>query len=371
MQTEPKKTGKKYYPALDLTRFVAALFVIGLHIFPEGSTSAGIGLDESIPTLLGLSFMNAVLRVAVPVFFLISSFLLFKKVEEEPECKWNHIGRFCLRLLFLYLFYYVTGLPLAIKDIVGFASQGDAGGILRYVVITLWKGAPRGFWFLVSLALSLVIASACNTKKAMVALTAVAGVLYAYGCLNCAYFGIFKTRSDPFSQALYQAGEYLELSFSSLQALLFVAMGKIFATCGTFKIKGYAFILPIAFALMVGELFLTMQTGLFVYSDAFFTLPLFVFFLMNLLLGIEVQNERFTHVAKKLKKVGSFSYLFHIQFFCYMHWILDAMGNNVFREQFLYLAFPYFICVGLCFLLQSLFEYLCRYKALHFLRYSY
>ena len=356
---------------MDLTRFVAALFIIGLHIFPEGSTTAGIGLDGSIPTLLGLSFMNAVLRVAVPVFFLISSFLLFKKIEEEPECKWNHIGRFCLRLLFLYLFWYVAGLPLAIKDIVGFASQGDAGGIVRYVVITLWKGAPRGFWFLVSLALSVVIAAACNTKRAMVALMVMAGVLYAYGCLNCAYFGVFRSGGDPLSQALYQAGEYLELSFSHLQALLFVVMGKIFATRGTLKIKGYAFILPIAFALMVGELFLAMQTGLFVYPDAFFTLPLFVFFLMNFLLRIEIQNEKFTRVAKKLKRVGSFSYLFHIQFFCYMHWILDASGNNIFREQFLYLAVPYFICVGLCFGLQSLFEYLCRYKALRFLRYSY
>ena len=103
---------RRYYPVLDLVRFLAALLIIGVHIFPEGSTTDGIGLDRSVPTLLGLSFMNACLRIAVPVFFLISSFLLFKKIGDDPEHKWQHIGAFCLRVLFLYLFWYIAALPI-------------------------------------------------------------------------------------------------------------------------------------------------------------------------------------------------------------------------------------------------------------------
>ena len=362
---------RKYFPVLDLVRFLAALLIVGVHIFPEGSTTEGIGLDRSAPTLLGLSFMNACLRIAVPVFFLISSFLLFKKIGDDQEHKWQHIGAFCLRVLFLYLFWYVAGLPLTIRDITGFVSQGNMNGLIRFIVITFWKGAPRGYWFLVALTLSVVITASCRSKKSMTVLAVIAGLMYVYGCLNSVYFGIFLLNGDPVSKTFYQVGEYLELSFCPLQALFFVVLGRLFAEHGPLKIKGNAVILPAVFLLMMGELFLTMYGNLYVYPDAFFSLPIFAFFLMNLLLGINVENEKFTEMAKKLKRVGSFSYLFHFQFFCYMHWILDAAGNNIFRDQYGWLFIPYLICVAICFGLQTLFEYLSKYKYLRFLRYSY
>ncbi len=361
----------KYYPVLDLARFIAALFVIGIHIFPEGSTVDGIGLDNSIPTLIGLSFMNAFLRVAVPIFFVTSSFLLFKRISEDQQNKWKYIGTFCLRLLFLTIFWYVVGLPLTIKDIVGFVSSNDMNGLIRYIVITLWKGAPRGYWFLLSLGVGVVIAALCKTKKSMITLTIIAGLMYIVGCLNSAYFGIFTLSDDPVSKFIFQTGNYLELSFCYLEAFIFVVFGKIFAEHGTLKIKGYEFILPIFFLLMTGELFLTMYMGILIYPDAYFFLPVFVFFLMNFLINMDIENEKFTSIAKKLKKVGSFSYLFHIQFFVYMHWILDSIGHNIFREQFGWLVVPYLVCVLLCFALQTLFEYLSKYKFLKFLKYSY
>lgn len=361
----------KYYPILDIVRFIAALFIIGLHIFPEGSTEANVGLDNSIPTFIGLSFLYAILRAAVPVFFVISSFLLFKRINDNPEQKWKFIGQFCLRLLFLYIFWYIVSLPITIRDITGFVSQGDTNGLVRYIVITLWKGAPRGFWFLASLAFCVVITAMCCTKRSMIVLTIIAGLMYVYGCFNNAYFGIFRLSDDPVSKALLFVGDYLELSFCHLEALIFVVLGKILSMHETFKIKGNIFYIPLAFILMVAELFITMYVGVFVRPDAFFFLPIFIFFLMNVLLSINVQNDRLNVIARKLKKVGSFSYLFHIQFFYYLHWIFGSTGNNIFLEHFGLLVIPYIVCVLLCFGLQTLFEYLSRYKFLRFLKYSY
>lgn len=58
------------------------------------------------------------------------------------------------------------------------------------------------------------------------------------GCFNCAYFGVFKLNENPVSNAFWNVGNYLELSFCHLEALLFIVMGKIFAEYGTLKTKG-------------------------------------------------------------------------------------------------------------------------------------
>lgn len=368
-ELEDKKI--KYYPILDLVRFIAALFIILIHIFPEGSTTESVGFDSSIPTLLGISSVYALLRVATPIFFVISGFLLFKKIGLNPEKKWRYIGFFSLKLLFLYLFWYVVALPITIRDITGFINQGDTYNLVRYIVITLWKGAPRGFWFLVSLALSVLIVSLCKSKKSFIAIIIVSSLMYAYGCFNSAYFGIFASGDNPVAKALFIAGDYLELVFSPLEALLFVVLGKIFAQYGSYKIKGNVVFIILSYFLMAGELFLTMYLKVFVYPDAYFFLPVFVFLFMNKIFSIEIENEKFSLVTKKLKKIGSFSYLFHIQFFYYLHWILDATGHNIFRENYILLIIPFVICVLLSFGLQTLFEYLSKYRYLKFLRYSY
>ena len=370
VQTESPSRCKRY-AVLDLVRFIAAMLVIFIHIFPEGSTTASIGLDTSVPMLLTESFVHAILRPATPIFFLISGFLLFQRIDAEGSNGWKRVGRFCLRLLSLYLFWYVVALPLTIKDIVGFAGQGDTQGLIRYFILTLWKGAPRGFWFLVSLALSLVIANLFRGKKGLITLVVIAGTLYAFGCLNSAYFGIFTAKGDSFSKTVAFIGNYLELSYCVLEALLFVALGKIIAYYGPTKIKGNVVLIVLAFLLMVGELFLTLFFGWHVYPDAYFSLPLFVFLFLNKMLTVQIEKESFVRVAKKLKNVGSFSYLFHVQFFVYLHWILDASGHNVLRDYIALLLIPYFLCVLLSFGLQTAFESLSKYRPLRFLRYSY
>ena len=370
VQAEIKKERRRY-PVLDLVRFIAALLIIFIHIFPEGSTTSSVGLDPTLPVIISESFVYAIIRVAAPIFFFISSFLLFKRIEEDKENGWKKVGSFCLRLLFLYLFWYVVGLPLTIKDIVGFATSGDTNGLIRYFVITFWKGAPRGYWFLVSLAFSVFIANIVKGKKGLIVLTVISLVMYVFGCLNSAYFGIFVGREDPFSKGFYFIGEYLELSFCYLEALLFVILGKIFALYGPFKIKGNIVFIVISFFLMVTELFLTISNNLLIYPDAYFSLPIFIFFFMNRILMINIESESFAKKAERLKKIGSFSYLFHIQFFVYLHWILDSCNCNIFRQYIALLLIPYVVVVGLCFILQPLCERLSRYRYLRFLRYSY
>ena len=178
----------KYYPLLDLIKCIAAMLVVTLHCFPEGASAEGAGIDNSIPMMLGQSFFQGLVRIAVPLFFVISSFLLFKRIEDDPDNKWKYIGRFCLRILFLYAFWYIVGLAPTIRDIVNYSYAGDTYHLIKYIVSTLWKGAPRGFWYLFALVLSVLITGIIKSKRSLIVITVISSVMYLYGCLNSAYF---------------------------------------------------------------------------------------------------------------------------------------------------------------------------------------
>ena len=363
----------KYNPVLDIVRFLAALIIISIHIFPEGSTEATVGINQDVVTLIGLSFVYALTSIAVPIFYVISSYLLFRKIELDPENRWKYIGKFCLRLLYFFLFWFIVGLPITIRDITSFISSGDTHNLVRYFVIFLWKGAPRGFFFLQSLALGVVLTCLCKTKKSMTLITIISIIMYVFACFNCSYLGVFTLSDDPVSKGIYDSLIYLETNFSFLQALIFIVLGKIFVLLGTFKIKGNIFYIPILFIFMIGELFITKYVGINVYPNYFFLLPVFTFFLMNFIFSINLKNEseRLINISKRLKKIGSFSFLFHFQFFYYLHWILDSINHNIFREYIFLLIIPYLVCILICFVLQPLCERLSKHKYLSFLKYSY
>ena len=133
--------------------------------------------------------------------------------------------------------------------------------------------------------------------------------MFIYGCFNSAYFGVFTKSSNPISQGIVTFGNYLELSYSFFEAFLFIVLGKIFATYGSVNIKGNIILIVISFLLMVTELFLTLYFDLLVYPDAYFFLPLFIFFLFNKIITLDIENERFVLTVKKLKKANLMFFL--------------------------------------------------------------
>lgn len=74
---EVRQPKYKYNPVLDIVRFLAALIIISIHIFPEGSTETNIGISQGVGVTIGLSFMYAFTNIAGPIFYVISSFILF------------------------------------------------------------------------------------------------------------------------------------------------------------------------------------------------------------------------------------------------------------------------------------------------------
>ncbi len=94
--------------SFDILKLLCAFLVVGIHTQPFD----GMGIID-----FGFSFVT---RFAVPVFFLLSGFFLFKKNVITKK-----VLRYCTRILTMYavwcVVYYLIGVenPVNIKSILG------------------------------------------------------------------------------------------------------------------------------------------------------------------------------------------------------------------------------------------------------------
>lgn len=80
---------------IDILKYLMSIMIIMIHV--------------------GYSFKLPILRCAVPVFFIISSFLFFKKINStEKDYKVKVLFKFISRALKLYLFWFILLLPVTI-----------------------------------------------------------------------------------------------------------------------------------------------------------------------------------------------------------------------------------------------------------------
>ena len=87
----------KNYSLIDITKFVLAFLVIGVHTFPFSDISSE----------LNLIFIASICRIAVPFFFVASSFFFFQKDRK--------ITSYLKRIALLYLIWTIIYSPFIIK----------------------------------------------------------------------------------------------------------------------------------------------------------------------------------------------------------------------------------------------------------------
>ena len=106
------------YNGFDIAKFIMAIFVVTLHAHPFSDISFG----------LNYIITNGLTRVAVPYFFMVSGFLLFRKMSLY-ELDIAKIKRYLIHIFRLYVIWTIIYLPIIIytgilKPHKGFLSGG-------------------------------------------------------------------------------------------------------------------------------------------------------------------------------------------------------------------------------------------------------
>ena len=89
----------QHYTAIDLTKFIASLFIVGLHSHVLASYGGTVDYIYQVFS-----------RFAVPFFFISSSFFLYQKSSVQESNK--AVFQYARRILKMYLFWFIVYMPL-------------------------------------------------------------------------------------------------------------------------------------------------------------------------------------------------------------------------------------------------------------------
>lgn len=128
---------KKVIPGLDVLKFIAALLVVAIH-------------SEAVNDIqIAYKVLNPIIQSAVPMFFVVSAFLLFRKIRRIPltfQPKRGILLHFTWRLFLLYTFWMVVQIPLVIHTR-HYLSMTFFEFIYNFLLDITLRSTFHGSWF--------------------------------------------------------------------------------------------------------------------------------------------------------------------------------------------------------------------------------
>ena len=309
MNEKSSTVKRKSYDSFDLFKFLAAIMVMLVHTRFLGDSR--------------FHWLHPWCRIAIPVFFMISSFLFFSKYDSIPDEKKNsYLWKFVKRDLILYLFWFIVFLPFTYvyRD---YAHKG-----LQMVLGTIFLGSSfPASWYLMALAIGIIIVAKLNHGSVGRWLLPVIAFLMYLVCL-----GQFTWRpvADQLGLSKIYAIPDLRFANNFFVAPIWIWIGRMFVT---YKEKFLAVkmkIVLLAFALSLILLGLEhnylYQRGWFTYNNDVYLLGLIsgpILFWIILKLDIHLKHAKF------MRCMSTLIYCLHATFIEYLrvYVILPKFGE--------------------------------------------
>ena len=192
------------------------------------------------------------IRIAVPLFFVISSYFLFCKLNKESneEKRKDILKKFVMRNLKLYLIWFVIFLPLVIINKGYFVNCCFMKGIFTMIKDFFINSTFPTSWFIMALIEGVIIIYFSSKKinnKVLFVLTLLTNI---FVIMTCSYDFLFP--NVVFSD-FYNSTKIIPNN-SFIVGLLWIMIGKLFAD-NQDKIKVYKKKKNIVFIIVVGILF--------------------------------------------------------------------------------------------------------------------
>lgn len=206
-----KEITYKKYNAIDILKLVLAFFVAVIHS----------GADKTV--------LSPVLRLAVPLFFIISSYFFFskdQKLQSRNEKK-AALGKLVKRNLLLYLFWAVVQFPFRIF-LRGYHREGLLLGLWYTLRDVLQGNAFTGAWYIVALVIAVLVVYGLSKKIPAGWVAVLMLPAYVLCCFSTNYYNMVDANSwiRRVADGFYAVtGSYLNNSFPV--ALFWVSLGKV------------------------------------------------------------------------------------------------------------------------------------------------
>ncbi len=295
---------RKNYDILDLLKFILSLMVVAVHtnLFPK--------------------YLYPWLRLAVPLFFIISSYLLNIKIINSPkEEKWKIIGKYLKRLLLYYLFWFIVLLPFTIDRRAVWFNNGIKNGIIICIKQLLFQSTFVASWYITATIIATPIVYKLSEKINDIFLLIVFIIIYFACCIISSYSYLYQN-IDIIKKIISIYTEWFTNPILSFPvAFIFIHLGKLFAE-NKYKIFNFKtivyIILSIVFAICLYiEWRYVFKVTKTLGNDCYFCIIPLCFSLFALIKTIDINLKN----PKLLRQISNITYPLHgsIAFFISEH----------------------------------------------------
>lgn len=203
---------KERNATFDLVKLILALFVVAIH-------------SQLYPQIL-----NPLLRLAVPLFFIISSYFFFgklKSITEKTE-KRRALWRFIKRNITLYAFYFIVLLPHTLY-FRNYFSNGVLKGILVLIKSLLFASTFSASWYIQATIFATLIIFFLSRKMKNSILLIITLLIYLLVCVRSSYWELISGYGGINKIAACYEYFFGSPIVSAPAALLWITLGKCFA----------------------------------------------------------------------------------------------------------------------------------------------
>lgn len=291
------------YNSFDLAKFICSILVVMIHA-PLFGNAEGSSVFYYVNFLLN----QGIARVAVPLFFIISGFFVYKKTDLE-NCSIKTNIKYIKRYMQIYVIWSLIYFPLSLR-----VMRANAGGILlgavEYIKDFFLVASYGQLWYLLALFVSVLLVSFLlgrNWQPKKIFYLSLA--FYVFGILGSGYFGVISPLLDTqFFGEIIKV--YFDIFKNTRNALFFgfffVSVGMLLSKSKIKMSTGKSLVLFLIslFMMCVESLLLEKLDIAKTHELLLFTAPTAVFCFI-FLKDLNLKNNR---IYKKLRVMSSLIY---------------------------------------------------------------
>ena len=308
---------KKEYPYIDDMRIIAAIFVVAIHIYPFSQINPT--LDFVMTRIIG--------RLAVPFFFITTSFFLFKNGYPTPD----KLKKTLFELFKWYGISIIIYIPLMIYNQY-FIQEHLTFELIKDLLV---DGTFYHLWYFPAIIIGLVIVLLLVRHLPSYALI-ITILFYIIGLCGDSYFGLV-TQVEFINQVLTRLFSYMDYTRNGFFfAPIFVMLGYKLA-CQNHHFKPYVCFLffLITFVMMAVESQFVHIMDFTKHDTMYMMLPIVSYFLFSILIAFHGQRH------ENYKNISLWVYIIHPM----MIVVVRMMGMFLNCTPFIENNFIQFLCV--------------------------
>ena len=298
-----------YGNSFDLLKLILSFFVVAIHVNPFGSE------------LWYLRY--PITRIAVPLFFMMSSYFFFKKIKTQKiKEQIKSLMLFVKRNLVLYISWFIVLFPVT-YDYYKYYNLSNAEMIDNIVMRFFYSSTFKSSWYLMGLVIGIVIIYGL-TKLTNNKVGFVLGLVCYLFCAMISNYSVFfdnlKVVQDI--KELYPFTMY----YGFPVGLLFVNMGKILAEKEELKCSKSTYVkLGISAILLFVESYLIIHFGWYSETPCFIMLIPFCWYCFIIIANLKVKVP----YGKEIRVISTVMYCFHFSFKLIIDDLLVNIGWNL------------------------------------------